>query len=455
MHGGNIWVESEGKGHGCTFVVELPLYYKPIQSNVPSQADNRSANGMSIRSVMPWRNAFLGGGMISRPGSEKGFGSGYHSFRSATSSVNNGPAAYGTVGLGAGISGGGSNSMHYNIRVSNKGVPVNGATSGRFSSMTGIDDLESQNCNNQIPFDSSIHDDTHLAAEIIANLKISTSPATGDDNLSNCTINTAITNNSGSNGIGVVPNATGAAIDNDVPQSVHSRHRQGSTSSTSAGNSVVAAVSLLPQSPKRSAMMNPSNHNSNKIVTGVTTTGAVTVTAATGVTPRHGMMSPPQSVPIDKSITFLVVDDSAANRKMLARLLQRDGYQVIEADDGTTAVEVMNKINAQRRPSFLGSLISGGGRLNAEDNNNNGNSGMTSGNRVDIILIDFFMKKMNGPEAVRKIRKQGFTGPIIGITGLVDEDCDVFIQHGADIVLCKPVSVQGIWKALNSMGFIM
>ena len=42
------------------------------------------------------------------------------------------------------------------------------------------------------------------------------------------------------------------------------------------------------------------------------------------------------------------------------------------------------------------------------------------------------MPVMSGPDAAREMRKVGFTGPIIGVTG--DSDTDEFLAAGADLV---------------------
>ena len=48
---------------------------------------------------------------------------------------------------------------------------------------------------------------------------------------------------------------------------------------------------------------------------------------------------PPANVDIpDTSATVLIADDTTVNRKLLAAILRKEGYEIIEAVDGTEAV---------------------------------------------------------------------------------------------------------------------
>ena len=48
-------------------------------------------------------------------------------------------------------------------------------------------------------------------------------------------------------------------------------------------------------------------------------------------------------------LRILVVDDSALNRKMLTRGFSKEGYSVVEADDGDTAIEIYLKETTEGR----------------------------------------------------------------------------------------------------------
>ena len=57
---------------------------------------------------------------------------------------------------------------------------------------------------------------------------------------------------------------------------------------------------------------------------------------------------------------------------------------------------------------------------------------------IDAVLIDFNMPRMNGPDTIMEMRKIGFRGPIIGVSGGEEETMKQFLQAGADEVLQKP-----------------
>ena len=57
---------------------------------------------------------------------------------------------------------------------------------------------------------------------------------------------------------------------------------------------------------------------------------------------------------------------------------------------------------------------------------------------IDAVLIDSNMPRMNGPEAVKEMRKIGFRGPIIGVSGGDEKTLEEFRDAGADDTLQKP-----------------
>ncbi|MFU8772540.1 MAG: response regulator transcription factor [Anaerolineales bacterium] len=100
----------------------------------------------------------------------------------------------------------------------------------------------------------------------------------------------------------------------------------------------------------------------------------------------------------------LVVDDDRVLADVVAFALRREGFQVIQAFDGLSALQRW-----------------------AED-------------KPDIILLDVNLPKLDGFSVCRRIRKESDT-PIIMLTVRVEED-DIIrgLEIGADDYICKPFS---------------
>jgi signal transduction histidine kinase len=130
-----------------------------------------------------------------------------------------------------------------------------------------------------------------------------------------------------------------------------------------------------------------------------------------------------------KQRRILVVEDALSSRKMLIRLLERDGHVCVGACNGRDAVEMIEQDMEASRLDMSVSLIGTGNT-------------MPSHVKFDTILMDYEMPFMNGPSATRHIRDIGYTGTIIGVTGnVLMEDVEHFKSCGADEVLAKPISM--------------
>jgi CheY-like chemotaxis protein len=115
----------------------------------------------------------------------------------------------------------------------------------------------------------------------------------------------------------------------------------------------------------------------------------------------------------------LVVDDNNVNRCLLTALLKRDGYTVVEAEDGLQAIEKY----LQHQPN--------------------------------IIFMDLMMPVMDGIESCKKIKamcdKTSFV-PIIFVTAVSDENkLSECIESGGDDFITKPVDLQVLSARIKSM----
>lgn len=103
---------------------------------------------------------------------------------------------------------------------------------------------------------------------------------------------------------------------------------------------------------------------------------------------------------------ILVVDDAPILRLLYRRALESAGWRVVEAENGRDALEAV---------------------------------GTTP---VDLILMDVDMPRMDGLEALRRLRGMGDETPVVIITGRDAVDAGAAARLGADGFLSKPVDVQ-------------
>ena len=106
---------------------------------------------------------------------------------------------------------------------------------------------------------------------------------------------------------------------------------------------------------------------------------------------------------------ILVVDDEAQVRKPISLILSKEGYEVVEAEDGEQAIK---KIAEGDNPLM-----------------------------VDTIVCDIRMPKINGQEAIAYFRGQFPSVPIVVMTGYPDVELAVsLMRQGVRDYLVKPVS---------------
>ena len=123
---------------------------------------------------------------------------------------------------------------------------------------------------------------------------------------------------------------------------------------------------------------------------------------------------------VPQGLKVLVVDDSAATRKIMERLLTNKGYEVQTAVDGVDCLRVVNE-----------------GIKNGEAN-------------FYLIVMDDNMPNMSGPATAKILRANSYTGIICGVTGNTTAADNLnFMNHGATLVLSKPLDLATLEKALS------
>ena len=105
-------------------------------------------------------------------------------------------------------------------------------------------------------------------------------------------------------------------------------------------------------------------------------------------------------------ITILVVDDESRMRKLIKDFLSNKGYKILEAENGEVALQVF------------------------ED----------SKDKINLILLDVMMPKLDGWSVLRQIRQTSKV-PIIMLTARGEEQDELFgFELGVDEYISKPFS---------------
>lgn len=116
--------------------------------------------------------------------------------------------------------------------------------------------------------------------------------------------------------------------------------------------------------------------------------------------------------------TILAVDDEEHILELLAYNLERDGYHVLKAESGETALAILEK------------------------------------EKVDIVLLDWMLPGIDGIEVLRKIRskKNNNTLPVIFLTAKGDEISKVVgLEVGSDDYLVKPFGVHELLARIKAV----
>lgn len=119
---------------------------------------------------------------------------------------------------------------------------------------------------------------------------------------------------------------------------------------------------------------------------------------------------------------ILLVEDEENFRDPLAYSLRRDGYEVVLAEDGATAVELFE---SQTHPDGPG--------------------------HIDLVLLDLMLPRLSGTEVCKRIRRHWQT-PVIMLTAKDSEvDTIVGLEIGADDYITKPYSYRELVARMGAV----
>ncbi|BBB91996.1 MAG TPA: response regulator transcription factor [Methylomusa anaerophila] len=113
--------------------------------------------------------------------------------------------------------------------------------------------------------------------------------------------------------------------------------------------------------------------------------------------------------------TVLIADDELRMRKLVADFLMREGYNILEADNGKAALEII------------------------------------SNKEVDLVILDVMMPEYDGWTVCREIRKKSNV-PVIMLTAKSEEVDQLFsFEIGADEYITKPFSPKVLAARVNAL----
>ena len=106
-------------------------------------------------------------------------------------------------------------------------------------------------------------------------------------------------------------------------------------------------------------------------------------------------------------LTILIVDDEARMRKLIKDFLVQKNFKTLEAEDGEKALRVYNENKS----------------------------------KINLILLDVMMPKLDGWSVLRQIRQENKTIPIVMLTARGEEQDELFgFELGVDEYIAKPFS---------------
>lgn len=108
-------------------------------------------------------------------------------------------------------------------------------------------------------------------------------------------------------------------------------------------------------------------------------------------------------------VSILIADDEARMRKLVKDFLKQKNFNIIEAEDGEQALKLYNE----------------------------------NKNKINLVLLDVMMPKLDGWSVLRQIRQIDKTLPIVMLTARAEEQDELFgFELGVDEYITKPFSLK-------------
>jgi len=110
---------------------------------------------------------------------------------------------------------------------------------------------------------------------------------------------------------------------------------------------------------------------------------------------------------------IIVVDDEGAYRELLAKILSKAGYEVVQAADGFAALSLLEK------------------------------------SKIDLVISDILMPGMNGYSLVARLRAKWRNMPVILTTGFLSEDTAKNMMNGSVDFIPKPIDPEKLIEMIH------
>lgn len=115
-------------------------------------------------------------------------------------------------------------------------------------------------------------------------------------------------------------------------------------------------------------------------------------------------------------INILIVDDNEKIRKLIEIYLKREGFQVFHSDNGEVALEVIDTT------------------------------------KIDLMIVDIMMPKMDGYELVKQLREANYSIPILMVTAKdTYPDKKRGFDLGVDDYMTKPIDMDELILRVNAL----
>lgn len=110
----------------------------------------------------------------------------------------------------------------------------------------------------------------------------------------------------------------------------------------------------------------------------------------------------------------LVVDDDSKIRSIVQEYLGSRGYEIVEAENGTIALDLLER-----------------------------------GNGFDVILLDLYLPDTSGEEILEILNSRAIQTTVIVLTGYCNR-AENLKDHGRR-VLCKPIALQDLYQTIREL----